>query len=189
MEFQNKMQCANCHCIEIINGSQFCSYECLMVKAKEESRLEPLDKKREKRRMNQIDGMIEHYKHELKRYKYEGNRDWCEMPKSVRQLPRSEQEEYFFLHKASFDKAYSFSDKQIEMCKLSIGVLTSIRDKRKIPKQKYLDFMDDFEDFIDEYDKYLKEKTAESIFEILDKYSFDKEEFYEYKEEMLPYLK
>jgi hypothetical protein len=159
-----------------------------MVKAKEESRLEPLDKKRERRRKEIINDRIEEYKHDLKIFKYKGNRDWCEMPKSVRQLPRTEQEEYFFLHKASFDKAYSFSDKKIKMCKLSIEVLTSILDKRKIPKQKYLDFMDDFEDFIDEYDEYVKEKTAESIFEILDQHSFDKEEFYEYKEEVLKYL-
>ena len=185
------MQCKICNVIcendQYVQFS-YCSYECLRAEVKEEARLakekarlEPLDKKRERKRKEKINDRIEEYKHDMKLFKFKGNREWSDLVS----IPKAEHKAYFELHRASYEKAFSFADKQIEMCKLSIGVLTSVRDGRQIPKQKYLDFMDDFEDFMDEY---VTESTPLSALNNFYEHSFGKTEFYAYKDEILKYL-
>jgi hypothetical protein len=90
--------------------------------------------------MSQIDDLIEEFKHDMECYV-------CNIKSNKKNLKRP-----YWGHESDpkkIEKSILFKTKQVDMCKLSIKVLTSIRDKGTYPMQEYYDFMDDYEDYLD----------------------------------------
>jgi len=89
--------------------------------------------------MNQFDDLIEEFKRDLD-FRVGRIKDYR------RYLKRPHHVDF---DSEKFKKSILFRVLQVNIIKLSIKILISIRDKGTYPMQEYYDFMDDSEDYID----------------------------------------
>jgi len=110
--------------------------------------------------MNQIDDLIEEFKYDMDFHlrNIKSNKKYLKRPYWG----------HVDFNPEKLEKSILVKTKQFEICKLSIKVLTSIRDKGTYPMQEYYDFMDDYEDYLDfPVDSYLHKWFYENKEKIL----------------------